>query len=138
MLVSVSKINAPAITAFGRLVHEDMIKLCSDKRFGFEAIFGFTDGILVKNATPDKIYQFIQEAKQTFNTEIEHKNRFLNTMIFSQLNRYLAWSGRPDEKPVIKNLDGMSKRSPKWVQEYIEKIATSIITNPTREQILKA
>ena len=32
----------------------------------------------------------------------------------------------------------MSKRSPKWVQKYIEKIATSIITNPDRDQILKA
>jgi hypothetical protein len=59
-------------------------------------------------------------------------------MIFSQLNRYLAWSGRPDEKPIMKNIDGMSKRSPKWAQKYIEKIATSIITNPAREQILKA
>ena len=129
---------AETITACGRLVHEDMIKLCSEERFGFEVVFGFTDGILVKNATLDKIDQFIQEAKQMFNVEIEHKNRFLNTMIFPQLNRYLAWSGRPDEKPIIKNIDGMSKRSPKWVQKYIEKIATSIITNPDREQILKA
>lgn len=31
----------------------------------------------------------------------------------------------------------MSKRSPKWVQKYIEKIATSIVTNPASEQILK-
>ena len=31
----------------------------------------------------------------------------------------------------------MSKRSPKWVQKYIEKIATHIIANPSREQILK-
>ena len=100
-------------------------------------MFGFTDGILVKNATLDKIDQFIQEAKQSFNVEIEHKNRFLNTMIFPQLNRYLVWSGRPDEKPILKNIDGMSKRSPKWVQKYIEKIATNIIKNPSRDQILK-
>ena len=46
---------AETITAFGRLVHEDMIKLCSEERFGFEVVFGFTDGILVKNATLDKI-----------------------------------------------------------------------------------
>ena len=59
-------------------------------------------------------------------------------MIFPQLNRYLAWSGRPDEKPIIKNIDGMSKRSPKWVQKCIEKIANSIITNPDRQQILKS
>jgi len=128
---------AETITAFGRLVHEDMIKLCAEERFGFEVVFGFTDGILVKNAILHKIDQFIQEAKQTFNIEIEHKNRFFNTMIFPQMNRYLAWSGRPNEKPTLKNIDGMSKRSPKWVQKYIEKIAISIITNPAREQILK-
>ena len=74
-----------------------------------------------------KLISFIREAKQTFNVEIEHKNRFLNTMIFPQLNRYLAWSGRPDEKPIIKNIDGMSKRSPKWVQKYIEKIAKVLL-----------
>lgn len=31
----------------------------------------------------------------------------------------------------------MSKRSPKWVQRYIEQIATFIIINPTRKQILR-
>jgi DNA polymerase I len=129
---------AETITAAGWLIHEDMINLCSEERFGFEVVFGFTDGILVKNATPDEINRFIQEAKQMFNVEIEHKNRFLNTMIFPQLNRDLAWSGKPDEKPIIKNIDGMNKRSPKWVQKYIEKIATSVITNPVRDHILKA
>ena len=48
---------AETITAAGWLIHEDMIKLCSEERFGFEVIFGFTDGILVKNATLDKIDQ---------------------------------------------------------------------------------
>jgi|tagenome__1003787_1003787.scaffolds.fasta_scaffold20982569_2 DNA polymerase I len=129
---------AETITAAGWLIHEEMIKLCSDDRYGFEVVFGFTDGILVKNATYEKIDQYIRQAKQRLDVEIEHKNRFLNTMIFLQMNRYLAWSGRPDEKPIIKNIDGMSKRSPKWVQKYIEKIATSIITNPAREQILIA
>ena len=58
-------------------------------------------------------------------------------MIFPQLNRYLAWSGRSDEIPILKNIKGMSRLSPKWVQTYIEKIATFIITNPSREQILE-
>jgi hypothetical protein len=71
---------AETITAFGRLVHEDMIKLCSEKRFRIEVVFRFTDGILVKNTTLDKTDQFIQEARQSFNVEIEHKNMFLNTM----------------------------------------------------------
>ena len=114
-----------------------MINLCSEERFGFEVVFGFTDGILVKNATLDKIDQYINEAKQTLNVEIEHKSRFLNTMIFPQLNRYLAWSGRSDDRPILKNIDGMNKRSPVWVQKYIEKTATRIITNPCRDQILK-
>jgi DNA polymerase elongation subunit (family B) len=129
---------AETITAAGWLIHEDMIKLCSEERFGFEVVFGFTDGILVRNATFDKIDRYIKEADQRLDIEIEHKNRFLNTLIFPQMNRYLAWSGKVDEKPILKNLDGMSKRSPRWVQKYIEKVATSIITNPVREQILKA
>jgi DNA polymerase elongation subunit (family B) len=128
---------AETITAAGWLIHEDMIKLCSEEQFGFEVVFGFTDGILAKNTTLNKIDQYIKEAKLRFDIEIEHKNRFLNTMIFLQLNKYLAWNGRPDEKPIIKNIDGMSKRSPKWVQKYVEKIAISIITNPSREQILR-
>ena len=128
---------AETITAAGWLIHEDMIKLCSKDRYGFEVVFGFTDGILVRNVTLDKIEQYIKEAKIKSDIDIEHKNRFLNTMIFPQLNRYLAWSGRPDDRPILKNIDGMSKRSPRWVQKYIEKIAVHIITNPCREQILK-
>ena len=54
---------AETITATGWLIHEDMIKLCSEERFGFDIVFGFTDGILVKNATLDKINHYIQEAK---------------------------------------------------------------------------
>ncbi len=128
---------AETITAAGWIIDEDMINLCSEERFGFEVVFGFTDGILVKNATIEKINQYIKEAEQKLDVEIEHKNGFLNTLIFPQLNRYLARSGRPDEKPILKNIDGMNKRSPKWVQKYIEKIATCLITNPSREQILK-
>ena len=43
-----------------------------------------------------------------------------------------------DEKPILKNIDGIGKRSRKWIQKYIEKIAKSIITNSVRDQILKA
>jgi hypothetical protein len=52
------------------------------------------------------------------------------TIIFDKKNRYIAWTGKPEHKPILKNLDGMSRKYPKWIEEQIEKIATYIITKP--------
>ena len=60
--------------------------------------------------------------------KIEHKNRFLFTIIFDKKNRYIAWTGKPEDKPILKNLDGMSRKYPIWIKQQIEKIATYLIT----------
>ena len=51
------------------------------------------------------------------------------TIIFAQKNRYISWTGKLDDRPILKNLDGMSIRYPKWIKEQIQKIATNLVTN---------
>jgi hypothetical protein len=50
-------------------------------------------------------------------------------MIFDKKNRFIAWTGNPADKPILKNLDGMSGRYPKWINENVAKIASRIITS---------
>src|ERR671920_1263140 len=50
------------------------------------------------------------------------------TIIFDKKNRYIAWTGSSADKPILKNLDGMSRKYPTWIKQQIEKIATCLIT----------
>ena len=50
-------------------------------------------------------------------------------MIFDKKNRFIAWTGNPADNPILKNLDGMSGRYPKWIKENVAKIASRIITS---------
>ena len=45
-------------------------------------------------------------------------------------NRYIAWTGNYADRPVLKYLDGMSRKYPKWIKVHIEKIAIHLITKP--------
>ena len=100
-----------------------------------QTIFGFTDSVFIRhshqtNTNPDEqIVSFIQDCKNELGIDIEHKNRSMFTIIFSQKNRYISWTGKLDDRPILKNLDGMSRRYPKWIKQQIQKIATHIITN---------
>ena len=40
----------------------------------------------------------------------------------------LAWTGKPEDKPILKDLDGMSRKYPIWIKQQIEKVATYLIT----------
>jgi hypothetical protein len=51
------------------------------------------------------------------------------TIIFDKKNRYIAWTGNSTDRPILKNLDGMSRKYPVWIKQQIEKIATHLITN---------
>jgi DNA polymerase elongation subunit (family B) len=116
------------ITGYGRLIHKQLQKIALEK-YGLETIFGFTDSIFVKNGTLVTINEFIMECKNRFHVTLEHKSRFINTIVFDKKNRFIAWTGNHSDKPILKNLDGMSDRYPKWLKQNIEKIATHIITN---------
>jgi DNA polymerase elongation subunit (family B) len=50
-------------------------------------------------------------------------------------NRFVAWTGKSSDKPILKHLDGMSGRYPKWIKQNIEKIATYIITSEDQNAI---
>jgi DNA polymerase elongation subunit (family B) len=52
----------------------------------------------------------------------------MHTIIFDKKNRYVAWTGNTSDRPILKNLDGMSRRYPKWIKQQIESIATHLIT----------
>ena len=109
-------------------------------------MFGFTDSIFIKNgnASPyaaadnttmtdfskQYISEFLEDCQHQLNIRLEHKNRFMFTIIFDKKNRYFAWTGKPEDRPVLKNLDGMSRKYPTWIKQQIEKIATHLITKP--------
>ena len=74
------------------------------------------------------IAQFLKDCHHQLNVKIEHKNRFLFTIIFDKKNRYIAWTGNSADKPILKNLDGTSRKYPTWIKKQIEKIARHLIT----------
>ena len=41
----------------------------------------------------------------------------MSTIIFTQKNRYISWTGKLDDRPILKNPDGMSRRYPKWIRQ---------------------
>jgi hypothetical protein len=45
------------------------------------------------------------------------------TIIFDKKNRYIAWTGKPEDRPILKNFDGMSRKYLAWIKQQIEKIA---------------
>ena len=69
------------------------------------------------------------------NIKLEHKNRFMFTIIFDKKNRYIAWTGDPADRPIL-NLDGMSRKYPTWIKKQIEKIATHLITKSNVADII--
>jgi DNA polymerase elongation subunit (family B) len=125
------------ITGYGRLIHKQMEKM-GFECYGFQTVFSFTDSIFIRhqavaNTTTEVpsnqyIAQFLRDCQHQLNVKIEHKNKFLFTIIFDKKNRYIAWSGKYEDRPILKNLDGMSRKYPRWIKEQIEKIATHLIT----------
>ena len=116
------------------------------ERYGFQTVFGFTDSIFIRqravaNTTTEVpsnqyIAHFLEDCQHQLNIKIEHKNRFLFTIIFNKKNHYIAWTGNYDDRPILKNLDGMSRKYPAWIKQQIEKIATHLITKSNVDDII--
>jgi DNA polymerase I len=124
------------ITGYGRLIHKQIEKVAASEKYRFETIFGFTDSVFIRNVSSvESIDGFITEVKQKFNITLEHKNRFQNMLIFDKQNSFIAWNGKAEDKPILKNLDGSSGRYPKWIKNNIATIATHIITKPEEDII---
>ena len=75
-----------------------------------------------------EINQYLDDCEHQLRVRLEHKNRFMFTIIFDKKNRYIAWTGKHDDRPVLKNLDGMSRKYPKWIKQQVEKFASHLIT----------
>ena len=106
-------------------------------KYGLQTVFGFTDSIFVRHlpmVSTDKtelnVNQYLDDCHNELGVRIDHKNRFIFTIIFNKKNRYIAWTGSYGARPVLKNLDGMSRKYPKWIKKQIEKIAIHLVTKP--------
>ena len=75
-----------------------------------------------------RISQSLRYCQHQLNIKLEHKNRFPCTIIFDKKNHYIPWTGNSENRPILKNLDGMSRKYPTWIKQQIEKIATYLIT----------
>jgi DNA polymerase, archaea type len=132
------------ITGYGRLIHKQMEKI-GFERYGFQTVFGFTDSIFIRHndsanttiidSSKEHITQFLRDCQNQLNVKIEHKNRFLFTIFFDKKNRYITWTGKLEDRPILKNLDGRSRKYPKWIKQQIEKIAICLITKPNIDVI---
>ena len=101
------------------------IQFLSDIRTGSAAA---ADNTTTTDSSKQHIAHFLEDCQNQLNIKLEHKNRFLFTIIFDKKNRYIAWTGNSEDRPILKNLDGMSRKYPTWIKQQIEKIATHLIT----------
>jgi DNA polymerase elongation subunit (family B) len=121
------------------------------EHYGFQTVFGFRDSMFIRHGnassaaadnitTTDSskhyIAQFLEDCQNQLNIKIEHKNRCMLTIIFDKKNRYIAWTGKPEDRPILKNLDGMSRKYPIWIKQQIEKIATYLITKSNVNDVI--
>jgi hypothetical protein len=87
------------------------------ERYCFQTVFGFTDSIFIRHhrtgsdvaadnirtTDPSKqhITHFLGDCQNQLKIKIEHKNRFIFTIIFDKKNCYIAWTGNSDEIVVL-------------------------------------
>jgi len=52
-------------------------------------------------------------------------------------NRFVAWTGSENDKPITKGLDGLSDSNPAWTRKWFKKILFDIIKHPeTRFEVI--
>jgi DNA polymerase elongation subunit (family B) len=44
--------------------------------------------------------------------------------------------GEPEDRPILKNLDGMSRKYPTWIKQQIEKIVKHLITKSNVDDVI--
>ena len=121
------------------------------EHYGFQTVFGFTDSIFIRHhgtastavdntiitdSSKQYISKFLGDCQHQLTIKLEHKNRFLFTIIFDKKNRYIAWTGKSEDRPILKNLDGMSRKYPIWIKQQIEKITTHLITESNVDVVI--
>jgi DNA polymerase I len=133
---------AECITGEGRRIHKEMESKGQKEPYNFTIVFGFTDSTFFKYSREysndeNKIYNFIKDCKESMGIIVELKNVFLNSIFYGKKNRFVGWTGRETDEPVIKGLDGLSNSNPLWVQKWFKKIVIEIIKHPeTRFEVV--
>jgi DNA polymerase elongation subunit (family B) len=128
---------AECITGEGRRIHKKMEIMAQQEPFNFEIVFGFTDSIFVRvneeNSFVDsenKIQQFIAKCKEELAVTVELKNVFVNSILYGKMNRFVGWTGKENEEPIIKGLDGLANPNPLWIKRWVYRIIDEIIKRP--------
>ena len=94
-----------------------MEQIAEQPPFSFDIVFGFTDSIFVRvdknNGKEDElIEQFIFKCKQDMGITVEIKNVFQNSIVYGKKNRFVGWTGKDPERPLMKGLDGLADSNP--------------------------
>ena len=130
---------AECITGEGRRIHKRMEEIAQTEPFNFDIVFGFTDSIFVKvnetngentNLGHDKIAHFISKCKDELGITVEIKNEFKTSIFYGKKNRFVGWTGKDNQIPIIKGLDGLADSNPRWVRRWFFKILDEIIKRP--------
>ncbi len=129
---------AECITGEGRRIHKSMEALAQNEPFNFEIVFGFTDSIFVKakdgnndKENAEKLKMFIDRCKKELGITVELKNEFQNSIFYGKKNRFVAWSGKEADQPIIKGLDGLADSNPLWIRKWFYKVVYEIIRPDT-------
>jgi DNA polymerase elongation subunit (family B) len=125
---------AECIIGQGRKIHKTMEHLAHQPPFNFEIVFGFTDSIFVKvreENSEDLIKEFIVRCKEELGITVELKNRFENSIFYGKKNRFVAWTDKESEEPIIKGLDGLADSNPLWIRKWFYKIVCEIVKRPS-------
>jgi DNA polymerase, archaea type len=124
---------AECITGEGRRIHKSMEVIAKQAPFNFDIVFGFTDSIFVKVADGKgntAIDQFILKCKEELGITVEIKNVFLNSIVYGKKNRFVGYTGKENEEPIIKGLDGLADSNPLWIRKWFFKIVNEVIKKP--------
>jgi hypothetical protein len=115
--------------------------LAQNEPYNFEVVFGFTDSTFFKDkdteADIEKVHNFIQSCKNKLGVIVELKNVFINSIFYLKMNRYVAWTGKEKDEPIIKGLDGLSDSNPSWIRRWFRNILVEIVKHPeTRFEVI--
>jgi DNA polymerase, archaea type len=129
---------AEHITGEGRRIHKQMESIGQADPFNFKIVYGFTDSTFFIDVPSDeKAQEFILHCKEKLGVTVELKNIFLNSICYGKKNKFVGWSGKKEDKLVIKGLNGLSESDPLWVKDCFNKVLNQIVRHPeTRFEII--